>query len=205
MFLIVALEQNKLAKSCQLVSFAMKRILNARGMRGLVVESQAVLEKDELRERARAIVDAAIPYAIHRFSIALDRAKDQAFERDLALSSADWRILVTIGAFAPLSTKQLSDHSQIDKSTVSRTTASLVQRGFVARKVDSTDQRLVVLRLSQRGRAVCDNVIQSIQQWDALLLEVLSERQLSTLRSVLALLPPRLEQLIESDGLRTKS
>jgi DNA-binding MarR family transcriptional regulator len=169
------------------------------------VESQAVLEKDELRDRARAIVDTALPYAIHRFSTALDRAKDQAFERDLALSSADWRILVTIGAFSPLSTKQLSDHSQIDKSTVSRTTASLVQRGFVARKVDATDQRLVVLRLSQRGRAVCDNVVQSIQKWDALLLEVLSERQLSTLRSILTQLPPRLEQLIESDSLRTKS
>jgi len=174
-------------------------------MRELSVESEAVLEKDELRDRARAIVDSAVPYAIHRFSTTLDRAKDQAFERDLGLSSADWRILITIGAFAPLSTKQLSDHSQIDKSTVSRTTAALVQRGFVGRKVDATDQRLVVLRLTPRGRALCDNVIQSIQKWDALLLEVLSERQLSTLRSILTLLPPRLEQLIESDRLRTKS
>jgi DNA-binding MarR family transcriptional regulator len=167
------------------------------------VESQAVLEKDEIRDRARAIVDTAIPYAIHRFSTALDRAKDQAFERDLGLSSADWRILITIGAFAPLSTKQLSDHSAIDKSTVSRTTAALVQRGFVARKVDATDQRLVVLRLTQRGRTLCDNVVHSIQKWDALLLEALSERQLSVLRSVLTLLPPRLEQLIEGDKLRT--
>jgi DNA-binding MarR family transcriptional regulator len=168
------------------------------------VESQAVVEGDEVRDRARAIVDTAIPYAIHRFSTALDRAKDQAFERDLGLSSADWRILITIGAFAPLSTKQLSDHSAIDKSTASRTTAALVQRGFVARKVDATDQRLVVLRLTQRGRTLCDTVVQSIQKWDALLLEALSDRQLSVLRSVLTLLPPRLEQLIESDSLRAK-
>lgn len=169
------------------------------------MESHAVLERDELRDRARAIVDAAIPYAIHRFSIALDRAKDHAFERDLDLSSADWRILVSIGAYAPLSTKQLSDRCQIDKSTVSRTTAALVHRGFVARKVDEADQRLVVLRLTSRGRILCDNVVQSIQKWDALLLEVLSGRQLSVLRSVLAQLPARLEQLIESDSLRTKS
>ena len=118
------------------------------------MESQAILEKDELRERARAIVDTAVPYAIHRFSTSLDRAKDQAFERDLGLSSADWRVLVSIGAYAPLSTKELSDRCQIDKSTVSRTTAALVQRGFVARKIDATDQRLVVLRLSARGRRV---------------------------------------------------
>jgi DNA-binding MarR family transcriptional regulator len=175
------------------------------GTRELSVEAPAIAEKDELRERARAIVDNALPYAIHRFSTALDRAKDQAFERDLGLSSADWRVLVSIGAYAPLSTKELSDRCQIDKSTVSRTTAALVQRGFVARKIDATDQRLVVLRLSSRGRALCDNVVRSIRKWDDLLLEVLSERQLSVLRTVLTQLPRRLEQLIESDSLRTTS
>jgi DNA-binding MarR family transcriptional regulator len=170
----------------------------------IFVESQDVLEKDELRDRARAIVDTAIPYAIHRFSITLDRAKDHAFERDLGLSSADWRVLISIGAYAPLSTKELSDRCHIDKSTVSRTTAALVQRGFVARKVDATDQRMVVLRLTPRGRVLCDNVVQSIRKWDALLLEELSERQLSVLRSVLAHLPKRLAHLIENDDLRTE-
>jgi DNA-binding MarR family transcriptional regulator len=166
------------------------------------METQALLEKDDLRDRARAILDTAIPYAIHRFSIALDRAKDQAFERDLGLSSADWRILVSIGAYAPLSTKELSGRTQLDKSTVSRTTATLVQRGFVARKVDTADQRLVVLRLTPRGKALCDDVIRSIRKWDRLLLEVLSERQLSVLRGILTQLPQRLAHLIENDGLR---
>jgi DNA-binding MarR family transcriptional regulator len=61
-----------------------------------------------------------------------------------------------------------------------------------------------VLRLTPRGRVLCDNVVQSIRKWDALLLEELSERQLSVLRSVLAHLPKRLAHLIENDDLRTE-
>jgi DNA-binding MarR family transcriptional regulator len=109
------------------------------------------------------------------------------------------------GAYAPLSTKELSGQTQLDKSTVSRTTATLVQRGLVARKVDTADQRLVVLRLTPRGKVLCDDVIRSILNWDRLLLEVLSERQLSVLRSILTQLPRRLEHLIENDSLRAMS
>jgi DNA-binding MarR family transcriptional regulator len=157
---------------------------------------------DKVRGRALAIVETALPYALHRFTIALARAKDQAFERDLGLSSADWRILITIGAFAPLSTKQLSGLSQIDKSTVSRTTASLAQRNLVARKVDNGDQRLVVLKLSPRGHTLCDIVARSIARWDDLLLQALSKQQLATLHNILKVLPDQLCDLVARDALR---
>jgi DNA-binding MarR family transcriptional regulator len=158
--------------------------------------------KEDLRDGAREVIDVAVPYALHRLALAIGRAKDAAFERDLGLSSAEWRILTTIAALAPLSTKALSDQSQLDKSTVSRTTTTLVHRGLIARKVDEEDQRLIVLTMTAAGRTACQAIVRSLHRWDGDLLEVLSARQLAALREVLDVLPGRLAELVERDRFR---
>lgn len=50
----------------------------------------------------------------------------------------------------------LADALRLDKSTVSRTTDGLVERGLVRRNADPNDRRFVVLELTDRGRSQVD-------------------------------------------------
>lgn len=54
--------------------------------------------------------------------------------------------------------KELSDSLELDKSTLSRTIDGLVQSGHVIRAGHPSDRRFVRLRLTDKGREVCEHI-----------------------------------------------
>ncbi|MEU4691828.1 MarR family transcriptional regulator [Actinoplanes sp. NPDC023714] len=68
--------------------------------------------------------------------------------------------------------KDLAAEHALDPSTISRTIAALVRDGLVARAADPDDGRASMLRLTDRGQAVLDEVS---AHYDDRLAEALSE------------------------------
>jgi len=108
-------------------------------------------------------------------------AKGEYFERELGLTDAEWKLMIVIGAYSPLSTKTLAMHTSFDKAKVSRTTERLIWKQLVRSRPNPEDQRLVILELTARGRKTCDWIVQAVERWDAALLECLSPTQIRQL------------------------
>ena len=86
-------------------------------------------------------------------------------------AAADTRVSVSEGlALAelyhqePLSQQQLADQLQLEKSTVSRLTAGLEQRGLVIRERDPANRRWSQVALTQRGHATATQLIARFHQ-----------------------------------------
>ena len=67
-------------------------------------------------------------------------------------------LLIETGNRKSASLGELADALELDKSTLSRTVESLVQRGFVKRDEDATNRRKVSITLTHEGTAKADTI-----------------------------------------------
>jgi DNA-binding MarR family transcriptional regulator len=52
-------------------------------------------------------------------------------------------VIAVLGAFAPLSSNEIGDKTEMDKAKVSRAVAALLKSGRIERAAHPTDQRLI--------------------------------------------------------------
>ncbi len=155
----------------------------------------ASVADDALQADALVLIENPTLYSLHRVTLALERSRDAVIEREFRLSSVEWRILTTVAALEPLSTKALSDQTGIDKPTISRATAALAGRGLLDCTTDKRDKRLVSISLTTNGRLSCEDVVEYLKQWNERLLAVLPPKIRASLREASAILADRLAEL----------
>lgn len=63
----------------------------------------------------------------------------------------EWRVLASLRGRGPLSMGEVTDLAGVDRTTLSRTIASMVQRGLIARHADARDMRIARLSLTPAG------------------------------------------------------
>ncbi len=108
--------------------------------------------------RARPAADAlpALPrtltYRLHQVHKLTDQESQRRYPLEAGLSLADARCLVTVGAFEPLSVKDLALRANLDKGQASRAAQWLAAQGLVAKADHPGDGRGVVLTLTPAGR-----------------------------------------------------
>lgn len=61
----------------------------------------------------------------------------------------------------PMRLRDLAEHKGVDQSTVSRQAAQLVHTGLVRRDPDPADRRACLMVLTDRGRDVCHELVES--------------------------------------------
>lgn len=82
---------------------------------------------------------------------ALERLSKQ-MERNLGITAPQRLVLRCLGTYPGMTATQLSELLHLDPGTISTHVRRLVQKRFVARRVDSTDRRRVQLALTPAGR-----------------------------------------------------
>ncbi|MDT3683715.1 MAG: MarR family winged helix-turn-helix transcriptional regulator [Pseudorhodoplanes sp.] len=105
------------------------------------------------------ILESLITYKLTRIVDTIVRAASQVYRSRYNISITDLRILATIGAHSPLSANGVSRLTRIDKAWVSRSLASLAERGLVVRKVHEEDSRIILLALTPKGRALVRRMV----------------------------------------------
>ncbi len=99
----------------------------------------------------------------------------------------------------PLSQGGLSLQLGLEKSTVSRLVSNLERRGWIFRKRDAEDGRVLLLRLTERGRRISQTIAAAREEkFSRMLDRIPSEERENVLRALDVLVGA----LVESEGRR---
>ncbi|MEO7159542.1 MAG: MarR family transcriptional regulator [Polaromonas sp.] len=109
-------------------------------------------------------LERTITHRLHTLSKITDRATQAAYVLDAGIPFSEGRCLAAIGAFRPLSVKDLAYRANLDKGQASRAAQSLVDLGLVLKQASATDGRGVVLTLTARGEQVWQRLMSVIER-----------------------------------------
>ncbi|MCF6329431.1 MAG: MarR family winged helix-turn-helix transcriptional regulator [Henriciella sp.] len=130
-------------------------------------------------------LDSFLPYRLSVLSNAISRRISDIYEREFDLSVWQWRIIAVLGERDGLTSTEVAIRTLMDKPTVSRAAASLIERGILLRTTDAEDRRRAPLALTAEGRAIYAAISPRALAWEEELLDALSEADKTALHDIL--------------------
>lgn len=144
-----------------------------------------------MSDHATLDLERFLPYRLsvlsNRISDAIAREYSQRFD----LTVTEWRVMAILGRMPDLSANQVAQRTAMDKVAVSRAVARLLESGRLLRSFDDDDRRRSVLRLSEAGYAVHDQIVPLAQGFEQQLLGDMPAEE----RALLFRLLDRLDEL----------
>jgi DNA-binding MarR family transcriptional regulator len=105
--------------------------------------------------------------------------------RPEGLSFAGFSVLFNLWVWGPMETRALAASMSCSRATVSTVSSTLERAGLVARRGDERDRRLVLLELTDAGRATIEDLYPRFNAGEAALASSLSDDERSTLAELL--------------------
>lgn len=131
-------------------------------------------------------LDGYLPYRLSVLSNAVSRKIADIYEREFGLSIWQWRIIAVLGEREGLTSTEVAQRTLMDKPTVSRAAASLIERGILERQIDRDDRRRAPMRLSDEGQAIYAAVIPMALESEREFLNALTSEEAETLHTLLS-------------------
>ena len=132
-----------------------------------------------------------LPY---RLSVLSNRTSDaiaREYSQRFSLSVTEWRVMAVLGRYPELSANQVAQRTAMDKVAVSRAVAKLLDTGRLLREFDEDDRRRSVLRLSEAGYAIYDQIVPLALGFEARWVEGIAPDELMIFERVLSTLTER--------------
>ncbi|NMD07827.1 MAG: winged helix-turn-helix transcriptional regulator, partial [Phyllobacteriaceae bacterium] len=115
----------------------------------------------------------------------LSQAIARVYEKRFNLSITEWRAMAVLGHCSDISAREVAERTAMDKVAVSRALARLLAKGHIERGTASHDKRQSVLRLSEEGWKIYDQVAPLALEHEQRLLAHLSEEEREWLTRIL--------------------
>lgn len=141
-------------------------------------------------------LDGFLPYRLSVLSNAISSKIAGVYEREFELSVWQWRIIAVLGEREGLTSTEVAQRTLMDKPTVSRAAASLIERGILERHIDADDRRRAPMRLTEEGQAIYAAVIPRALEHERELLDALTTEEAETLHALLS----RLSAVVSPDN-----
>lgn len=135
-------------------------------------------------------LNAFLPYRLSTLTNRVSRAFAALYSARFDLTVPEWRVMAVLGQEPGLSADQVCTRTEMDKVTVSRAVARLLDKGHLVREFDARDRRRSVLALSGAGRSVYRRIIPLGREYEDALTGDLSPIERRTLVSLLEKLRP---------------
>ena len=132
-----------------------------------------------------------LPYRLSVLSNRISSAIAREYSQRFALSVTEWRVMAVLGRYPGLSASKVAQRTAMDKVAVSRAVARLLESGRIEREFDDDDRRRSVLRLSDAGYTVYDEVAPLALDFERHVLDGMREDE----RELLFRLLDRLDEL----------
>ena len=132
-----------------------------------------------------------LPYRLSVLSNRVSSAIARVYVERFALGVTEWRVMAVLGRYPDLSANEVAQRTAMDKVAVSRAVARLVEAGRLEREVHDDDRRRSVLRLSEAGYRIHDEVAPLAMGFERRLLEGMDAAE----RELLFRLLDRLDEL----------
>ncbi len=130
-------------------------------------------------------LESFLPYRLSLLSNTVSGNIAATYQDKVGISMAQWRIIAVLAEYPNTSADEVCQRTQIEKSVVSRAIASLLERHLISRKFDKKDKRRSILRLSETGLTVYDEVMPVTETFEKKLLATLSREERKSLSSLL--------------------
>ena len=112
-------------------------------------------------------LESFLPYRLSLLSNTVSSNIAATYQGKFDIGMAEWRLMAILAEYPDLSADDVCQRTQIEKSVVSRAVARLLKRHLINRDFDEKDKRRSILRLSESGLSVYDEVMpiaESIQK-----------------------------------------
>ncbi len=126
-----------------------------------------------------------LPYHLSIASNAVSSRIAEQYRRRFALKTTEWRIMAVLGDSGPLTQRDLSQITLMDKVPVNRACKTLEDRGLAARQPNAADGRSHLLELTAEGRAVHSRIMPLALDIERELFSALDENEREQLKSML--------------------
>ncbi len=125
-------------------------------------------------------LEGFFPYRVRVFYSDVTSALSAIYQRDYGMMPAEWRTMAILGATSGgLQATEIVARSSMDKVVVSRAVKRMEERGFLTRETNEADGRSYLLRLSETGRAVYDDLGPKLKAVEAKMLRGLTDDEIT--------------------------
>ena len=138
-----------------------------------------------MRHRKPLQLESFLPYRLSLLSNAVSGAIAAVYGDKFAISMPEWRIMMILAEYPDVSADEVCRRTRIEKSVVSRAVARLLKRHLINRDVDEKDRRRSILRLSETGLSVYDEVMPIARDYEAKLLADLTAEEMETINAMI--------------------
>ena len=126
-----------------------------------------------------------LPYLLSVTSNAVSGRIAQEYRVRFGLRVPEWRVMAVLGDSGPMTQRQLTAFTLMDKVAVNRACKELEERGLVTREPNAKDGRSHLLELTQAGREMHGEIMPLALEMERRLFSTFSEEEIETFRSLL--------------------
>ena len=141
-----------------------------------------------------------VPFRLNRLSAEVSQALSSEYQERYGLDIPEWRVLATLGfRNEPCTAQYISHCTRTHKSTISRAVMSLMQRRLVERVEDVDDRRAFSLRMTDKGKALYEELIPRLLRKEQGIMSCLSVQERKEFARLLGKMEESLElvQMVE--------
>ncbi len=141
--------------------------------------------------KSQLVLEQFLPYRLSILSNTVSNTIAREYRDQFGLSIPEWRVMAVLGRFGPLTASEVGERTAMDKVSVSRAVARLIEQKLVKRETDSNDRRRSILKLTARGARTHHQIVPIARGRESELAAVLTEEELRSLDRLLAKLQRR--------------
>ena len=130
-------------------------------------------------------LDRFLPYRLSIASNRVSAAIASTYQALFGLKIPEWRLIAVIAEGAGATQQALGVATRMDKVTVSRAAATLVERGLLERQPNPGDQRSHLLVLTETGRALYEDVAPKALELEAEVFAGFSAKEIASFAAML--------------------
>ena len=119
---------------------------------------------------AQLSLDHFLPYRLSVASNAVSTRISQEYRKRFGLKIAEWRLIAILAETAKMTPQMLGETTRMDKISVSRAAAALIERGLVEANDNPHDGRSHILSLTRDGTALYREIAPAALATEAVLL-----------------------------------
>ena len=139
-------------------------------------------------------LETFLPYRLANLASKMSEQFAPVYQQQTDLTIPQWRILFNLAQFGQSNARALCEQAAMDKSTVSRAIKALIDKDYVMSVINPGDKRASLLKLSEQGMSLYQQLAPAALAWEKSLLEVLSNAEYQTLLNCLDKLTSKLAE-----------
>ena len=121
------------------------------------------------------ILDDFLPYQLAVAASRVSRAYARLYQKRFGITIPEWRVVAHLSKAGAVSVREIHERVDMDKSKVSRAASRLEAAGYVTKRVNKADRRLVELALSDKGSAMIEELAPIAKSFEAKVLAQLGD------------------------------